>query len=125
MTAKARPQYQFLMAHMSYYLYPYVTTTQYQQPTFQYQPQKSNQQSTPAQKNPNQQYKRDNKGQNRGQNNRNNFGNRTQIDKILVPYSEPVPYLIHVGAIVPREIPAATPPFRAKHDPNTSCAYHA
>ncbi|XP_050909904.1 uncharacterized protein LOC127123746 [Lathyrus oleraceus] len=94
------------------------------QPPFQYQPQKGNQKSTPAQKNPNQQCNRDNKGQNRGQNNKNNFGNRPQIDKISVLYSKLVPYLIHVGAIVPREIPATTSPFHAKHDPNTSCVYH-
>ncbi|XP_050918568.1 uncharacterized protein LOC127135999 [Lathyrus oleraceus] len=54
----------------------------------------------------------------------NNFGNRPQIDKILVSYVETVPYLIHVRAIVPKEIPAAFPPFRPKHDPNASCAYH-
>lgn len=64
------------------------------------------------------------KGQGRGQNNINNFGNRPQIDKISVPYTELVPYLIHVGAIVPKEIPVTTPPFRPKHDPNASCAYH-
>ena len=30
-----------------------------------------------------------------------------------------------MGAIVPKELPATTPPFHAKHDPNASCAYHA
>lgn len=124
-TANARPQYQFPMAPMPYYPYPYVAAAQYQQPPFHYQPQKGNQQSTPAQKNPNQQNNRDNKRQSRGQNNRNNFGNRPQIDKILVPYSELVPYLIHVGEIVPKEISAATPSFRPKYDPNASCAYNA
>ncbi|XP_050909780.1 uncharacterized protein LOC127123622 [Lathyrus oleraceus] len=44
------------MAPMSYYPYLYVTATQYQQPPCQYQPQKSNKQPTPAQKNQNQQY---------------------------------------------------------------------
>lgn len=112
------------MAPMSYYPYLYVAATQYQQPPCQYQPQKSNQQSAPAQRNQNQQYNRDNKGQGRGQNNRNSFGNHPQIDKISVPYAELVPYLIHVGAIMPKEIPGASPPFRPKHDPNAPCAYH-
>lgn len=125
MTASVHPQYQFLMGPMPYYPYLYVAATQYQQPPYQYQPQKSNQQPSPAQKNQNQQYNRDNKGQGRGHNNRNSFGNHPQIDKILVLYAEMVPYLIHVGDIVPKEIPAASPPFRLKHDPNASCAYHA
>lgn len=112
------------MAHIPYYPYPYITVTQYQQPPCQYQPQKSNQQPAPAQKNQNQQYNYDNKGQGRGQNNRNSFGNLPQIDKIPVPHTELVPYLIHVEAIVPKEIPSASPPFRPKHDPNASCAYH-
>lgn len=46
-TAGAHPQYQSPMTHMSYYLYPYVATTQYQQPPCQCQPQKGNQQPTP------------------------------------------------------------------------------
>lgn len=54
----------------------------------------------------------------------NSFGNRLQIDKISVPYAKLVSYLIHVGAIMPKEILAASPPFRHKHDPNASCAYH-
>ncbi|XP_050889365.1 uncharacterized protein LOC127094590 [Lathyrus oleraceus] len=124
MMAGAHPQYQFPMTLMSYYLYPYVAATQYQQPPCQYQPQKGNQQSTPAQRSQNQQYNRDNKGQSRAQNNRSNFGNRPQIDKIPVPYVEQVPYLIHVGAIIPRELPAASPPFHRNHNPNTSRASH-
>ena len=40
-------------------------------------------------------------------------------------YSELVPYLIHVRAIISKELLETTPPFRAKHDPNASCAYHA
>ncbi|XP_050897298.1 uncharacterized protein LOC127104136 [Lathyrus oleraceus] len=75
-TADAHPQYQFPMALMSYYPYPYVAATQYQQPPCQYQPQKINQQSKPSSRNQNQQYNRDNKAQGRGQNNKNNFGNR-------------------------------------------------
>ncbi|XP_050920203.1 uncharacterized protein LOC127137822 [Lathyrus oleraceus] len=75
-TAKARPRYQFLMAHMPYYPYSYITAAQYQQPTFQYQSQTT--------------------------------------ETILV-----------IDPKLTREIPAATPPFRAKHDPNASCAYHA
>lgn len=38
MMAGAHPQYQFPMAPMSYYPYPYVAATQYQQPPCQYQP---------------------------------------------------------------------------------------
>ncbi|XP_050889186.1 uncharacterized protein LOC127094386 [Lathyrus oleraceus] len=76
-TAKARPRYQFPMAPMPYYPYPYVVAAQYQQPSFQYQPQK-----------------------------------------------ELVPYLIHVGAIVPRELPAASPPFNRNHNPNATCTFH-
>ncbi|XP_050889350.1 uncharacterized protein LOC127094573 [Lathyrus oleraceus] len=125
MTAGAHPQYHFLMAPMPYYPYPRVTATQYQQPPCQYQPHKGNQQSAPAQRNQNQQYNRDNKGQGRGQNNRNNFGNHPQIDKIPIPYVELVPYLIHLGAIVPRELPAASLPFHHNHNPNASCAFHA
>ncbi|XP_050894695.1 uncharacterized protein LOC127101344 [Lathyrus oleraceus] len=117
-TARACPRYRVPTDPMPYYPYPYVAAAQYQQPPFQYQPQKDNQQSTPTQRNPNQQY---NRAQNRG----NNFGNRPQIDKILVPYFKLIPYLVHVGAIIPKELPAATPPFRANHDPNASCAYHA
>ncbi|XP_050896976.1 uncharacterized protein LOC127103785 [Lathyrus oleraceus] len=124
MTASARPQYQFPMAPMSYYPYPYVAAVQYQQPPFQYQPQKGNQQSTPAHKNMNQQYNRDNKGQNQGQNNRSNFGNRPLFDKILVRYAELVPYLIHVGAILPRELPTSSPAFNHSHNPNATCAFH-
>ncbi|XP_050889569.1 uncharacterized protein LOC127094840 [Lathyrus oleraceus] len=123
--AKACPRYQFLMAPMSYYPYLYVAAAQYQQPPFQYQPQKGNQQPTPAQKNPNQQYNRDNRGQNRGQNNKGNYGNCSQFDKISVPYAELVPYLIHVGAIVPIELPAASPPYNHSHNPNATCAFHA
>lgn len=125
MTVKARPLYQFPMAPMSYYPYPYVSAAQYQQPPFQYQPQKGNQQSTPGQKNSNQQYNRDNRGQNWGQNNRGNFGNYPQFDKIDVPYAELVSYLIHVGAIVPRELLAASPPFNCSHNPNATCSFHA
>ncbi|XP_050918887.1 uncharacterized protein LOC127136366 [Lathyrus oleraceus] len=124
-TASAHPRYQFPMTPMLYYPYPYVTAAQHQQPPFQYQPQKGNQQPTPAQKNPNQQYNRDNKGQNHGQNNRGNFGNRPQFDKIPVPYAELVPYLIHVGAIVPRDLPTTSPPFNRSHNPNATCAFHA
>ncbi|XP_050919291.1 uncharacterized protein LOC127136815 [Lathyrus oleraceus] len=40
------------------------------------------------------------------------------------PQKELVPYLIHVGDIILKEIPAATPPFHPKHDPNASCTYH-
>ncbi|XP_050889924.1 uncharacterized protein LOC127095252 [Lathyrus oleraceus] len=113
-TAKARPRYQVPTAPMPYYPYQYVAAAQYQQPFFQYQLQKDNRQSTPAQRNPNQQY-------NRAQNQGNNFGNRPQFDKIPVLYSELVPYLVHVGAIIPKELPVATPQFRANHDPNASC----
>ncbi|XP_050876026.1 uncharacterized protein LOC127079686 [Lathyrus oleraceus] len=114
---KARPQYQVPISPMPYYPYSYVAATQYQQSPFQYQPQKDNRQSTPTQRNPNQQY-------NRAHNLGNNFGNRPQVDKIPVSYSDLVPYLIHVGKIIPKELPAGTPPFRANHDPNASCAYH-
>ncbi|XP_050919868.1 uncharacterized protein LOC127137454 [Lathyrus oleraceus] len=86
-TPSARPQYQFLMAPIPYYLYPYVAAAQYQQP--------------------------------------HSNTNHRKSDKILVPYAELVPYLFHVGAIIPKEIPAATHPFLPKHDPNASCAYHA
>lgn len=65
-TTSALPQYQFLMAPMPYYSYPYVSATQYQQLPCQYQPQKGNQHLAPAQRNQNQQYNRDNKGQGRG-----------------------------------------------------------
>lgn len=34
MTASARPRYQFLMAPMPYYPYPYIVIAQYQQPPF-------------------------------------------------------------------------------------------
>ncbi|XP_050890765.1 uncharacterized protein LOC127096208 [Lathyrus oleraceus] len=113
------------MAHIPYYPYPYIAAAQYQQPSFQYQPQKGKHQPTPAQKIPNQQYNRDNRGQNRGQNNRGNFGNRLQFDKITVPYVELVSYLIHVEAIVPRELPTTSPPFNRSHNPNATCTFHA
>ncbi|XP_050893030.1 uncharacterized protein LOC127098462 [Lathyrus oleraceus] len=86
--AKARPRYRVTMAPMSYYPYPYVVAAQYQQPPFQYQPQRSNQQPTPAQKDQNRQYNRDNRGQNQGSNNRGNYGKRTHYDKISVPYTD-------------------------------------
>ncbi|XP_050908975.1 uncharacterized protein LOC127122724 [Lathyrus oleraceus] len=57
-TMKARPPYQFPVAPMPYYPYLYIVAAQYQQPSFKYQPQKCNQQLTPAQINPNQQYNR-------------------------------------------------------------------
>lgn len=123
-TARARPRYQFPMAPMPFYPYLYVAATKYQQLPFQYQPQKGNQQSTPAQKNLNQQYNSDNRGQNRGQNNRGNFGNCPQFDKIPVPYAELVPYLIHVGAIVPRELLAASPPSNRHYNANATCSFH-
>lgn len=41
-----------------------------------------------------------------------------------MPYVDLVPYLIHVGAIVPKEIPRAVPLYHSKHNPNASCAYH-
>ena len=111
--ARARPRYRVPTSPIPYYPYSYVVAAQYQLPPFQYQPQKDNRQSTPTQRNPNQQY---NRAQNRG----NSFRNRPQIDKILVPYSELFPYLVHVGVNIPKELPAATPPFRANHDPNAS-----
>lgn len=37
-TMKALPRYQIPMALVSYYPYPYIVATQYQQPSFQYQP---------------------------------------------------------------------------------------
>lgn len=40
-------------------------------------------------------------------------------------YAELVRYLIHVGAIVPKELSAASPPFHRNHNPNASCAFHA
>ncbi|XP_050877425.1 uncharacterized protein LOC127081187 [Lathyrus oleraceus] len=64
-------------------------------------------------------------GQNQGQNNSGNFGNRPQFDKIPVPYAELVSYLIHLGAIVPRELPASSLPFNRSHNPNATCAFHA
>ncbi|XP_050909293.1 uncharacterized protein LOC127123077 [Lathyrus oleraceus] len=76
--ARARPRYQFPTALMPYYPYLYVAAAHYQQPLFQYQPQK-----------------------------------------------ELVPYFIHVGAIVQRELPAASPPFNHRHNPNATRAYHA
>lgn len=42
-----------------------------------------------------------------------------------MPYAELVPYLIHVGAIVPRELLAASPPFDRCHNSNATCAFHA
>lgn len=42
-----------------------------------------------------------------------------------MPYAELVPYLIQVGAIVPRKLPAASPPFHCNHNPNASCAFDA
>lgn len=41
--AGTHPQYKFLMTLMLYYPYSYVAATQYQQPPWQYQPQKGNQ----------------------------------------------------------------------------------
>ncbi|XP_050878511.1 uncharacterized protein LOC127082315 [Lathyrus oleraceus] len=122
-TTSVRLQYQFPMAPMSYYPYLYVAAAQYQQPSFQYQLQKGNQQSTPAQRSLNHQCNCDNKGKSRGHNNRRNFGNRPQFDKILVPYAKLV-HLIHVGAIVPRELPTAFPLFNHSHNPNATCAFH-
>lgn len=55
----------------------------------------------------------------------NNFGKCPRLDQIPVLYDELVPYLIHVGDIVPREIPPASPPYHPKHNPNASCAFHA
>ncbi|XP_050915718.1 uncharacterized protein LOC127130797 [Lathyrus oleraceus] len=43
----------------------------------------------------------------------------------LAQIQELVPYLIHVGVIIPRELPAASPPFHRNHNPNASCAFHA
>ncbi|XP_050895784.1 uncharacterized protein LOC127102458 [Lathyrus oleraceus] len=97
---------------------------EYQQPPFQYQPQNHNQQPAPTQPAQTQQNAYDNRGQGQGQNYRNNYGKRPQIDKILVPYAQLVPYLIHVGDLVPKEIPQAIPPYHPKHYPNASCAYH-
>ncbi|XP_050889272.1 uncharacterized protein LOC127094487 [Lathyrus oleraceus] len=44
---------------------------------------------------------------------------------IAIPYAELVSYLIHAGAIIPKEIPHGMPPYHPKHNPNASCAYHA
>ncbi|XP_050899608.1 uncharacterized protein LOC127106344 [Lathyrus oleraceus] len=115
---KARPQYRVTTTPMPYYPYQYIAAAQYQQPSFQYQPQRDNRQSTSTQRNPNQQY---NRAQNRG----NNFGNRPQFEKIPVLYSELVHCLVHVEEIIPKEFPVATPPFHNNHDPNASCAYRA
>lgn len=36
-----------------------------------------------------------------------------------------MPYLVHVGEVVPKEIKLAIFPYHPKHDPNASCVYHA
>ncbi|XP_050877300.1 uncharacterized protein LOC127081056 [Lathyrus oleraceus] len=123
-TISVHPQYQFPVGPMSYYPYSYVVAAQYQQLSCQYQPQKVINNQHLLRKirinNTTVTIKR----QGRGHNNKNNFGNCPQIDNIRVSYAELVPYLIHVGDIVLKEIPAAYPPFRPKHDPNALCAFH-
>lgn len=40
-------------------------------------------------------------------------------------YTHLLPYLVHVEAIVPKEILPAVFPYNPKHNPNVSCAFHA
>lgn len=40
-------------------------------------------------------------------------------------YTQLLPYLVHVEAIIPKEIPPAVFPYPLKHNPNVSCAFHA
>lgn len=40
-------------------------------------------------------------------------------------YTQLFPYLVHVGAIVPKEIPLVVFPYPPKHNPNVFCAFHA
>lgn len=47
-TESMHPQLQTPMDLVSYYPYPYISTAQYQQPLFQYQPQNQNQQPAQA-----------------------------------------------------------------------------
>ena len=49
---------------------------------------------------------------------------RPQRDQIHMTYAQLLPYLVQQGLIVPKEIPPATFPYHAKHNPNTPCAYH-
>lgn len=67
-TTNVHPQYQIPMDLMSYYHYPYIVASHYQQPFFQYQPHNHNQQPTPTQPAQTQQNAHDNKGQGQGQN---------------------------------------------------------
>lgn len=40
-------------------------------------------------------------------------------------YAQLLPYLVHQGAIVPKEIPSTVYPYGPKYNPNASCAFHA
>lgn len=42
----------------------------------------------------------------------------------MTTYPQLVPYLIHVGVVVPREIPPCIPPYHARYNPNVLCTYH-
>lgn len=48
-----------------------------------------------------------------------------QRDQIPMTYAQLLPYLVQQDLIETKEIPPSAFPYHAKHNPNTSCVYHA
>lgn len=108
-TPQIDPQLQIPLVPMSHYSFAHGVTFQYQQPP-QAQILKS-QQNVPC----NHQWQRQTKGYDR---------KHPQRDQIPMTYAQLLPYLVQQGLIVPKEIPPATFPYVAEHNPNASCACH-
>lgn len=109
------PQFQAPMHLVPYYPYPYIFAAQYQQ--LAYQPQYQQPPQAPVSHN-----QQDNRNQSQGQR-RWLDRKRPHRDLIPVSYAQLLLYLIQQGAIMPKEIPSATFPYHAKHNPNASYAY--
>ncbi|KAI5389400.1 hypothetical protein KIW84_074883 [Lathyrus oleraceus] len=57
--------------------------------------------------------------------NKDQEGRRAHNDPIPMSYTQSLPILVNAGAIMPKEIESAKFPYHHKHDPHTTCGYHA
>ncbi|KAI5407167.1 hypothetical protein KIW84_053424 [Lathyrus oleraceus] len=73
----------------------------------------------PTQANQKQKQKQTNKGNNDRERRRPHF------DSIPISYTHLLPIMIHVRAIVPKEIENSRIPYLSKHDPNATYGYHS
>ncbi|KAI5430674.1 hypothetical protein KIW84_035041 [Lathyrus oleraceus] len=59
------------------------------------------------------------------QKNKDQEGRQPHNDPIPMSYAQLLLILVNVGAIMPKQIEPAKFPYRRKHDPHSTCGYHA